>query len=92
LYDDHVNAQRLAEGLANIPGFDVDLATVQTNMVFFSLADSLADKFRPFMADKGIIVSDRPSPIRVVTHYGIDAADIENVLRVAAECSAQYFI
>jgi threonine aldolase len=90
LHDDHLNARRLAEGLANIPGFDVDLVTVQTNMVFFTLADSLADKFRPFMAEKGIIVSDRPSPIRVVTHYDIDAADIEYVLQAAAECSIQF--
>jgi threonine aldolase len=90
LHDDHLNAQRLAQGLADIPGFRVDLAAVQTNMVFFTLADSLVGNLEPFMAEKGIILSDHPPPIRVVTHYGIEAADIEYVIQAAAECSAQY--
>src|SRR5437016_1061645 len=34
LAEDHVNARRLAEGLQGLPGIDVDLARVETNMVF----------------------------------------------------------
>ena len=34
LADDHANARRLAEGLAETPGLEVDLEAVQTNMVF----------------------------------------------------------
>src|SRR5207237_9551891 len=34
LADDHANARRLAEGLQGLPGFDTDLARVETNMVF----------------------------------------------------------
>jgi len=90
LRDDHVNARRLAAGLAEIPGFSVDLRLAQTNMVFFTLVDALLGKFGPFMAAKGIIVGDHPGPIRAVTHYGIEAADIEVVLQAAAECSAEY--
>ncbi|MFC1974987.1 low-specificity L-threonine aldolase [Chloroflexota bacterium] len=90
LHEDHVNAQRLAEGLGGIPGFNVDVDAVQTNMVFFTLTDSLVGKFGPFMAEKGIIVGDGPASIRTVTHYGIDAADIEYVIQAAAECSVQH--
>jgi len=90
LADDHVNARRLAEGLAEIPGFDVDLNPAQTNMVFFGLAKPLLGKFGMFMAAKGIIVGDSPGLIRAVTHYGIEAADIETVLQAAAECSAKH--
>jgi threonine aldolase len=90
LKDDHINARRLADGLANIPGFDLDLDLVQTNMLFFTLADSLAGRFGPFMAEKGITIGDGPSPIRAVTHYGIDAADIEYVIQAATECSDQF--
>jgi threonine aldolase len=92
LQEDHTNARCLAEGLANIPGFSMDLAAVHTNMVFITLADSLKDGFGPFMAERGIIVSDRSTPIRLVTHYGIDAADIEYVIRSAATYSAQYYL
>ena len=90
LQDDHDNARRLAEGLAGIPGFSFDMNTVQTNMVFFSLAEPLVGKFKPFMADKGIIIGDGPYPIRAVTHYGIEAADIDYVLQAVAECSTQF--
>lgn len=87
--DDHANARRLAEGLAGIPGFTIDLDTVQTNMVFFTLDEALVGKFAPFMAEHGITVGDGPYPIRAVTHYGIEAADIEHVIQCAAEFSRQ---
>lgn len=90
LSDDHVHARRLAEGLADIPGFSLDLRTVQTNMVFFTLAEPLVGKFGPFMAERGIIVGDGPRPIRAVTHYGIEAEDIDTIIAAAARCSAHY--
>lgn len=89
LADDHTNARRLAEGLAQIPGFTVDLDTIQTNMVFFSLAEPLVGKFSLFMAERGIIIGDGPYAIRAVTHYGIDAPDIEHVIQAATDFSTQ---
>jgi threonine aldolase len=90
LSDDHKNARRLAEGLAKIPGFSVDLETVQTNMVFFTLAEPLVGRFSAFMAEHDIIVGDGPYPVRAVTHYGIDAADVGVVIRAAAACSTRF--
>jgi threonine aldolase len=90
LTDDHANARRLAKGLAEIPGFTLDLETVQTNMVFFTLAEPLVDTFKPFMAEHGIIIGGGPYPIRAVTHYGIEANDIETVLQAAQDCSQRY--
>ena len=90
LAEDHANARRLADELARIPGFNVDMSVVQTNMVFFSLAEPLLGKLGPFMAAKGIIISDHAGSIRAVTHYGIEATDIEALLQAAAECSAKY--
>ncbi|MEM7345028.1 MAG: low-specificity L-threonine aldolase [Chloroflexota bacterium] len=90
LSDDHATARRLAEGLAEIPGFSLDLDTVQTNMLFFDLDDRLADTFSPFMAERGIIIQGGPYAIRAVTHYGIEMTDIEHVLQAATDCSRQY--
>ena len=92
LAEDHANAQRLAEGLAAIPGFDIELDLVQTNMVFIIPKDGLADKFVPFMAEKGIIISAMSAPIRLVTHYGIEAADIETVIQTATQCSTKFYL
>ncbi|MCB9078929.1 MAG: low-specificity L-threonine aldolase [Anaerolineaceae bacterium] len=90
LSDDHANARRLAEGLSRIPGYDLDLSTVQTNMVFFTLAEPLAATFSPFMAERGIVISGGPYPVRAVSHYGIEAEDVEYVLQCAAACSERY--
>ncbi len=87
--DDHANARQLAEGLADIPGFDVNLDDVQTNMLFFNLSEPLADTFSPFMAERGIIIGGGPYAIRAVAHYGIEAEDIETVIEAAKECSTQ---
>jgi len=91
LADDHRNARRLADGLAAIPGFHLDLALVQTNMVFFSLAGNLAGQLAPFMAERGIIISDGAGLIRAVTHYGIEAEDIETFIHAATEFSGQFY-
>ena len=90
LSDDHANACRLAEGLASVPGLAVDMDTVQTNMVFFTLAEPLVGKFSPFMAERGVIIGDGPYPVRAVAHYGIEPADIDAVIRAAKDCSAKY--
>ncbi|HMQ53121.1 MAG TPA: low-specificity L-threonine aldolase [Anaerolineae bacterium] len=90
LGDDHVNARRLAEGLLVIPGFDLNLEMVQTNMVFFSLAEPLVGHFGPYMRDHGVIIGDGPYAIRAVTHYGIEAEDIDYVLDCARACSAEF--
>ncbi|MDA0673543.1 MAG: low-specificity L-threonine aldolase [Cyanobacteria bacterium] len=42
LGEDHQRAQTLAQGLAAIPALVLDPARVQTNMVFFELADTVA--------------------------------------------------
>ena len=43
LAEDHVNARRLADGLADLPGIvDLDPARVRTNFVFFELAPARA--------------------------------------------------
>src|SRR5919202_1735535 len=40
LADDHARARRLADGLAALPGVDIDAATVETNIVIFSVPDA----------------------------------------------------
>src|SRR4029453_18975111 len=42
LADDHARARRLAEGLAQLPGVELDPTTVETNIVIFAVPDSSA--------------------------------------------------
>src|SRR5579884_3874202 len=95
LAEDHANARRLGERLAALPGVAVDLATVQTNMVRFSVEPSglEAAEFVARLREHGVLAGARDRwTIRMVTHRHITAADVEAaaaaVRAVAAEALA----
>ena len=77
LADDHRRARRLAELLG------VDQSTVDTNIVSIDVADAhvLADKAR---GDDLLVSVVSPTRIRLVTHLGIEDADIAAAARVLA--------
>jgi threonine aldolase len=88
LADDHANARRLAEGLAEIPGIDTDPARVQSNIVFFDVAASgmTAAEFSTVMEKRGVRFSiGGRTRLRAVTHLDVDAAGIEQALRAVRE-------
>jgi threonine aldolase len=82
LAEDHRNACRLAEGLADVPGIEVDPAAVATNIVFFHLTAALTpQELSARLRSQGVVIGDGPARrIRLVTHYGIEAADVERAL------------
>ena len=83
LAEDHQNARRLAQGLANIDGLNLDPESIQTNIVFFEVDESLgtAADLIAALNRHGVKVSypGRQS-IRMVTHRHIAPADIEEAL------------
>ena len=84
LPDDHANARRLAEGLAQLPHVTLDPATVETNIVFFELDAGAAD-FRPRLAEEGVLCSGTSATrMRMLTHLDVDAGDIEVAVAAAA--------
>ena len=81
LADDHANARRLANGLADLPGIvGLDPARVRTNFVFIDLArPEVRPAFMEALAAEGVLMIEYPGStrIRAVTHYGIEASDID---------------
>jgi len=83
LADDHARAKRLAEGLAALPGVELDPATVETNIVIFTVPDAAA--FTAALAAEDIEMSQfGPTRMRAVTHLDVDDAGIDRALAVAA--------
>jgi threonine aldolase len=85
LADDHALARRLAEGLANIPGISIDLASVLTDIVILDVAPSghAAEAIMAALAARGVLTTSfGGSLVRMMTHYGIEAADIERALAI----------
>ncbi len=90
LAEDHANARRLADGLANIPGIAIEPDAVETNILFFSIVPHTAEARANEMlveaaAHAGVLFSaGDDGRIRAVTHYGISAGDIDRALAAVA--------
>jgi len=101
LAEDHANARRLAEGIAEYPGIvsagdiaqpelgPLDPGRVQTNFVVFRVERDRA-AFIDALERRGVLVTPYPhGQVRAVTHYGIEPADIEAALRAVRESLAE---
>jgi threonine aldolase len=79
LAEDHANARRLAEGLLGVPGVDIDLLRVETNMVFGECHPPVtASAFIDRCREVGVLL-DQASLYRwrMVTHRGVSAEDVD---------------
>jgi threonine aldolase len=83
LHEDHANARRLAEGLAEMRGIKIDPERVVTNIVLFDVTETgiAADVICARLAERDVLASGFGSSIRMVTHYDVSASDIERALR-----------
>lgn len=87
LAEDHANARHLAERLAELPGVGLDLASVQTNIVIFDVADSgrSAGEVSERLRDRGVLmVPFGPTTLRAVTHLHITREAVEQAAEAIA--------
>jgi len=82
LADDHARARRLAEGLAGLPGVELDPATVETNIVIFAVPDAPAFCAALDRAGVTMIPLDARR-VRAVTHLDVDDDGIDAALAAA---------
>jgi len=83
LAEDHARARRLADGLAGLPGVELDAATVETNILVFAVPDAPA--FCDVLAREDVLVIPLDARrVRAVTHLDVDDAGIERALEAAA--------
>ena len=81
LADDHANARRLAEGLAETPGFRIDLASVSTNIVIADLDGITSRELLVGLEEAGVLaVPTGVRQVRFVTHREILPKDIDDAL------------
>ena len=83
LADDHANARRLAQGLSEIEGLNVDPESIQTNIVIFEIEPSVgtAPQVLHALAEAGVKVTpSRAQTLRMVTHRQVNSGDVEDAL------------
>jgi threonine aldolase len=89
--DDHENAQRLATGLSAIGGIKLLHDTIDTNLVFFDVADTgkAAPDIAAALKEKGVLMGAQgPTRFRAVTHIDVSKDDIETALKAMQEVVA----
>jgi threonine aldolase len=79
LGEDHANARVLAEAVAKQAAAEIDLSTVQTNIVIFTLREGGdAGAFVAAMKGRGVLTSAvAPRAVRFVTHLDVTREDCE---------------
>lgn len=89
LAEDHEHCKRLAYGLADFPQIAIEPERVATNIVMFSVHNAQQERISEaetthFMAkaqENGVLLGSMgEGRIRAVTHYGIEAGDIDRAL------------
>jgi threonine aldolase len=88
LHQDHANAKRLAEGLAEIRGVKIDPERVQTNIVIFDISATgwTTAHFSSELRVRGVLANGiNAREMRMVTHYDVTSAEIERTIQSASE-------
>lgn len=84
LGEDHARAERLADGLKDVPGIRLEREKPATNMVYCILEEAVSLSGQAFtlrLKEEGVLVgrtADRR--YRMVVHYWVDDQDVERVI------------
>jgi threonine aldolase len=97
LADDHANARRLAEGLAELDGIEsaggiaqpapgrLDPDRVRTNFVLFKVRGDRA-AFLDGLRARGVLLVEYPhGAVRAATHHDVSAADVDTIVEATRE-------
>lgn len=91
LHEDHANARRLADGIAEVTPSAVDPVAVETNMVFAGTAALGLQpiEMRDRMQDQGVLVTLVAGKVRMLTHQDVTQGDVDEAVaawrRIVAE-------
>ncbi|MDR3627531.1 MAG: GntG family PLP-dependent aldolase [Ignavibacteriaceae bacterium] len=86
LAEDHKKAKILAEVIAEIPSLEIDLNTVQTNIIIFKAKTLSIEQAIERFKSHGVLLSEgKPGFIRVITHLDVSFDEIEKTKKVFKE-------
>jgi threonine aldolase len=83
LAEDHANARELAEGLCRMPGIDLDVASVRTNIVLVRLHEIPSATLVRALDEAGLrVLAFGPDTIRAVTSLAVPSGGISEALEI----------
>jgi threonine aldolase len=86
LHEDHANARWMAEEIAGMDDCQIDLETVQTNIVIFRPVHGIATEMVAGLKSRGVLCGTAgPEEVRFVTHRDVDRAACERAVSALRE-------
>ena len=88
LAEDHLNAKRLARGIAEINGLDIDVNAVETNILYFHVRKAgltVATLLDRLKLEGVLMLGTGPDSIRAVTHLDVSKEGIDRAIEVLRE-------
>ncbi|PWN07190.1 threonine aldolase family protein [Rhodohalobacter mucosus] len=83
LEEDHRRARLFAEAVDENPSFQIDLSSVETNIVIFDVKSAMAEDVLTEFSDAGVgIIPFGPKTIRATFHFQVGDAELEKVIEV----------
>lgn len=83
LAEDHQKAKELAETIADNPSFEIDLDSVQTNIVIFKSKSLSVDEVISGCKEQGLLISEgRPGFLRAITHMDVSIDEIGSAKKI----------
>lgn len=87
LEEDHRRAAILADALAQIPGVELDLEAVQTNLVYFTLAEGHPLVHKPggataALREQGVGITGAGRNYRAVLHLDVDDEGLDEAIAI----------
>ncbi len=92
LAEDHVNARRLAEGIAGIEGLGTEPERVRSNIVYVDLLreDLEPDDLVSACAERGLLfLWEHGRRLRMITHMGVSVDQVEEAIGIIGETMAR---
>ena len=85
LAEDHLHAKRLARGIANIDGLDIDVNAVQTNILYFQVSRpglTVPMLLERLKTEGVLMLGTGPNSIRAVTHLDVSKEGVDRAIEV----------
>jgi threonine aldolase len=81
LKEDHTKAKKFAEAVSKSPRFEIELSSVESNIVLFDVKNETVEEVLKGFSDKGIgMVPFGPKTIRATFHFQISDLDLDKVI------------
>jgi threonine aldolase len=86
LKEDHEKAKMIADSISNNPNLEIDIASVQTNILIFKPLMINADDAIAKCKEKGLLVSSgKVGTLRAVTHLDVSFDDVRKAIQIVEE-------